>query len=113
MGGEIFYTEDGVDYPTDPDTLVSMNFWGFTPSYIDYCREGLSEFLRENLAKNPDKCEYCLPTVVSELISRGACDVKVLDNSDKWYGVTYKEDKPDVCRALGELVKSGKYPENF
>ena len=111
--GKIYYTEDGVDYDLDPETLVSMNLWGFTPAYLEQCRLRFPKFLEENLAKNPEKCEFFLPTVVSELIAEGLCDVKVLDNSDKWYGVTYKEDKEAVVEAFRDLKAAGVYPEKF
>ena len=111
--GDIYYTEDGVDYDLDPDTLVSMNLWGFTPSYLKECGERFPKFLDENLPKNPEKCEFFLPTVVSELITEGKADVKVLDNTDKWYGVTYKEDKEAVVTAFKELKAQGIYPDNF
>ena len=112
-GESIYYTEDGVDYDLDPETLVSMNLWGFTPSYLTECSERFPKFLEENLPKNPEKCEFFLPTVVSELVAEGKADVRVLDNSDKWYGVTYKEDKEMVVNAFRELKKSGIYPEKF
>ena len=111
--GDIYYTEDGVNYPLDPETLVSMNLWGFTPSYLDECAKRFPKFLDENLPKNPEKCEFFLPTVVSELITEGKADVKVLDNNDKWYGVTYKEDKEMVTEAFVRLKAEGVYPNNF
>ena len=109
----IYYTEDGVDYDLDPDALVSMNLWGFTPSYISECAKRFPAFLAENLQKNPEKCEFFLPGVVSDLISEGKADVKVLDNTDKWYGVTYKEDKEDVVEAFRRLKEEGVYPVGF
>ena len=109
--GEIYYTEDGEDHPLDPDALVSMNLWGFTPSYIEECYRRFPRFLDENLERNPERCEFYLPGVVSELISEGACDVSVLDNTDKWYGVTYKEDKPSVVAAFRQLKQEGVYPK--
>lgn len=111
--GAIYYTEGDEDFDLDPETLVSMNLWGFTPSYLDECKKRFPAFLDENLPKNPEKCEFFLPGVVSDLISEGLCDVKVLDNEDKWYGVTYKEDKADVVKAFSELKKAGVYPEKF
>ena len=111
--GSIYFTEDGVDYDLDPDTLVSMNLWGFTPSYIEECNKRFPAFLDENLPKNPEKCEYLLPTIVSDLIKEGAADAKVLENEDKWYGVTYKEDKESVVEAFRELRAEGIYPKNF
>lgn len=112
-GGKIYYTEDGVDTELHPDTLVSMNLWGFTPSYIKECNERFSAFLDKNLQKNPEKCEYFLPSVVADLIAEGKADVKVLDNADKWYGVTYKEDKAAVVEAFRTLKADGIYPDEF
>ena len=111
--GEIYYTEDGVDTPLDPETLVSMNLWGFTPSYLEECKKRFPLFLDKNLPVNPEKCEFFLPTVVAELIEEGKADVKVIDNADKWYGVTYKEDKATVVEAFRELKAKGVYPDNF
>ncbi len=111
--GDIYYVEGDEKYPLAPDTLVSMNLWGFTASYIKECNARFAAFLTENLPKNPEKCEFFLPTVVSDLIGEGKADVKVLDNADKWYGVTYKEDKAMVVDAFRELKARGVYPENF
>ena len=112
-GGKIYYTEDGVDTELDPDALVSMNLWGFTPSYIRECAERFPKFLEQGLKTNPEKCEFFLPSVVSELIAEGKADVKVLDNEDKWYGVTYKEDKAAVAEAFARLADEGVYPRGF
>ncbi len=111
--GSIYYTEDGVDYPLEPETLVSMNLWGFTPSYLEECKKRFPKFLDENLPKNPEKCEFFLPGVVSDLVTEGLADVRVLDNEDKWYGVTYKEDKATVVEAFRALKAQGVYPDNF
>ena len=108
------YTEaDGVKNHLDPNTLVSMNLWGFTPAFLDECYFRFAGFLEENLKVNPEKCEFYIPTAVSDLMNEGIATVKVLDNSDKWYGVTYKEDKEPVCVAFAEMKKQGKYPNNF
>ena len=111
--GEISYTKDGERVVLDGDTLVSMNLWGLTPSYIDECAKRFPEFLDKGLAENPEKCEYYIPLVISELLSEDKCDVRVLDNSDKWYGVTYKEDKPTVVEAFARMQAEGKYPKDF
>ena len=111
--GRIWYTEGDESFDLAPDTLVSMNLWGFTPSYLKECEKRFPAFLDENLPKNPEKCEFFLPSVVSELIGEGLADVKVLDNSDKWYGVTYKEDKETVVEAFKKLKAEGVYPDNF
>lgn len=111
--GNIYYTENDTDYDLDPETLVSMNLWGFTTSYLEECKKRFPKFLEENLPKNPEKCEFFLPSVVSDLVEEGKADVRVLDNTDKWYGVTYKEDKETVVNAFKELKKSGVYPINF
>ena len=110
---EIYYSEGEDRFLLDPDTLVSMNLWGFTPSYIEECRRRFPVFLENNLKNNPLKCEFYLPTVVSELIKEGKADVKVIDNEDKWYGVTYKEDKKTVTAAFERLKAEGVYPEKF
>ena len=111
--GKIYFLEGDDKFDLDPDTLVSMNLWGFTPSYIDECCERLAAFLDENVPKNPMKCEYLLPTLVATLIDEGKADVKVIENEDKWFGVTYKEDKETVVKAFRNLIANGTYPANF
>ena len=111
--GVISYEKDGERVVLDGDTLVSMNLWGLTPSYIEECARMFPAFLDEGLKNNPEKCEFYIPLVVSNLLDEGKCDVKVLDNSDKWYGVTYKEDKPTVVEAFKRMQAEGKYPKNF
>ena len=112
-GGRIYYIEDGEEFDLDPNTLVSMNLWGFTPAYLEACKARFPAFLDANVPKNPQKCEYLLPTLVADLIREGAADVKVLENTDKWYGVTYKEDKAEVVAAFKQLLDEGAYPKNF
>ncbi len=111
--GGIYYIEKDTRYPLDPETVVSMNLWGFDEGYISECYERFSKFLSDNLDKNPEKCEFYMPSVISALVGEGLADVSVFDNSDKWYGVTYKEDKPKVVEALATLIKQGIYPEKF
>ena len=111
--GNIYFLENDEKIDLDPETLVSMNLWGFTPSYIRECVARFPEFLEKNLPINPEKCEFFLPSVVADLIAEGKADVKVLDNVDKWYGVTYKEDKAVVAKAFAEFKEQGIYPVGF
>ena len=111
--GRIFYEKDGVEYDLDPETIVSMNLWGFTESYVTECKDRFRSFLSENIDLDPKKCEFYIPTVVSQLVNEGKADVKILNSSDQWYGVTYKEDKADVVAAFSRLIAEGRYPEKF
>lgn len=91
-------------------TLVSMNMWGFTPSFLDELETGLRTFMTDELPKNPAKGEYYLPFAVDHLIQNGQATAKVLQTSAQWYGVTYKEDKPVVVDALRRMTEAGLYP---
>lgn len=103
------YTEDdGKNWtPLSPDTVVSMNLWGFMPDIFEYIENGFIEFLKHNI--NVPKSEYYLPSVVSSLIEKGEKQVEVLVAEDKWYGVTYKEDKQNVVDAIGAMIDAGLY----
>lgn len=103
------YTEDDGEswIPMSPDTVVSMNLWGFMPDIFGYIEDGFKEFLSKNI--NVPKSEYYLPSVVSSLIEKGEKQVEVLIAEDKWYGVTYKEDKQNVVEAIGAMVDAGMY----
>ena len=109
------YTEDNGATWTDlpGGTIVSMNMWGFTRSFLDEALARFPAFLDKTLAENPEKGEYFLPTVVSQLIDEGKARVKVLRSEDKWYGVTYREDKPTVVAAIAEKTDSGLYPSQL
>ena len=113
--GGIAYTEDeGKTWvPVEADVTVSMNMWGFTRSILDEIRDGFPAFLDEGLKSNPMKCEYFLPTVVSSLLEKDRATVAVLKSADKWYGVTYKEDKPVVVAAIQKMKEEGLYPEHL
>ena len=113
--GGIHYTEDGGKSWTDlpGETPVSMNLWGFGESFVKEADRRFARWLDENLEKNPLKCEYFLPLVVSELIGEKKAAVKVLRSTDKWYGVTYREDKPVVVEAIAKKTADGLYPENL
>lgn len=113
-GGPAYTEDDGVTWISLPeDTVVSMNMWGFSKSMMKELRNRFAGFLSENLPKNPLKCEYFLPFVVDELIREGKADVTVLKSRDRWYGVTYKEDKPVVVKAVQALKDQGLYPQKL
>lgn len=109
------YTEDDgktwVEIPAG--STVSMNMWGFSASILKELKDRFSKFLDENLESNPLKCEYFLPFVVDELLTEKKATVKVLKSMDKWYGVTYKEDKPVVVAAIQKLKDEGLYPQKL
>lgn len=113
--GGIAYTEDdGETWTFVPaDTTVSMNMWGFTRSILDEIKAGFPAFLEEGLKTNPMKCEYFLPAVVSRLLGEDRAAAAVLKSADKWYGVTYKEDKPVVVEAINRMKEEGVYPEHL
>ena len=110
--GGIHYSEDGGASWTDLDenSVVSMNLWGFTPAYIAEAKAGFAAFLRENLPVNPLKCEYYLPSVVTAALQQGKAEVRVLTSTDKWHGITYREDKPELVAALQQMSAQGLYP---
>ena len=80
---------------------------------LDEIKKGFPVFLENGLKENPMKCEYYLPAVVSDLLAEDRAVVKVLESEDKWYGVTYKEDKPMVVEAIRKLKEEGLYPEKL
>lgn len=107
------YTEDNGQtwHALAEDATVSMNLWGFTPDFVEDLQRDFTAFLENDVPKNPLKAEYFLPFVVNDQIRAGKADVRVLKSGDKWYGVTYKEDKPVVMRALADMMESGVYPD--
>ena len=108
----ISFSEDGgkswADLPAD--CVVSMNLWGFTPAYVQEAKAGFAAFLQASLPVNPMKCEYYLPTVVTNALEAGKADVHVLTSADKWHGITYREDKPELVEALKKMSEDGLYP---
>ena len=105
------FTEDGKTYHLlPPDSPVSMNMWGFTPSLLRELESRFPVFLRTALRENPLKGEFFLPFVVNELLSEGKATARVLKSEDRWWGVTYQEDKPQVKAALKALADQGLYP---
>lgn len=114
-GDRIQYSEDEGQTWIDisAGTLVSMNMFGFSQAILDELEKRFPKALDEILANNPEKGEFFIPAIVSELINEGIATVKVLPSRDKWYGVTYKEDKPDVMQAMKEKIAMGQYPEKL
>ena len=113
-GGIHFTEDDGATWTDLADTTtVSMNLWGFTPSFVREIEARFPAFLDKVLGKNPGKAEFFLPSTVSELLAEDKATVKVLHSPDKWYGVTYAADKPVVMAALKEMTDAGKYPDGL
>ncbi|MTK10073.1 MAG: nucleotidyltransferase [Hungatella sp.] len=115
QGDKAKFTEDDGKTWTElsEDIVVSMNMWGFTKSIIKELDERFAVFLDKELPGNPLKCEYFLPFVVDVLLKEYKAEVTVLKSVDRWYGVTYKEDKETVVNAIRELKKTGIYPESL
>lgn len=109
-----FTEDDGATWqPLAGDTIVSMNLWGLGRSFVDEAWSRFPAFLEETLARNPEKGEFYLPSVISQLIAEGKARVKVLPSTDRWHGVTYKEDKPAVIAAIRALTEQGLYPDDL
>lgn len=98
---------DGSMIQLSPDTVVSMNLWGFTPDIFTYLETEFREFLDKNI--DSPKAEFYLPSVVDTLITNGTKEVRVFVADEKWYGVTYKEDKETVVKAVNKMIAEGKY----
>ena len=115
--GYIGAEADGVEL--DPESYVSMNFWGFpakedcAPVYLDVLEQGFKDFFENDVKANPLKAEYLLPTHIGGLLRDGKYTVKVLETKDKWFGVTYKEDKEAVVQSFKKLIEDGVYKEEL
>lgn len=104
------YEENGTWVKATPKTLASMNFWGFTPRIFAECEEIFSSFIKEAIKENPMKCEHVIPTAVGELVKQDKISVKVMSSEDRWFGVTYREDKPGVVANIQAYKDQGLYP---
>ena len=114
QGDAIRFTEDGENWTElAPDTTVSMNMWGFTPSFLGELESKFAVFMKDAMPANPAKAEFFLPFAVAELLAEGKAQAKVLRSPDKWYGVTYAADKPQVVAALRAMAAEGKYPDGL
>jgi len=107
--GAAVMTDEGEKVSTDASALVSMNFWGFTPGFLEELDTGFRKFL-ENLPGDGTKAEYLLPTIVDQLLKENRADVSVLKSRDRWFGITYKEDVPSVKADFQRLLEEGVYP---
>ena len=113
-GNDAKYTEDGETFVDLPgDTIVSMNFWGFTPRMLQELDDRFAAFLDDALVTNPLKGEYFLPTVVNDQLKAGTVSVRVLPCEETWYGVTYREDLASVKDAIADMKKQGIYSDNL
>ena len=114
QGDAIRYTEDGQNWvDLTADTIVSMNMWGFVPGFLEELESKFSVFMKTLAVSNPQKAEFFLPFAVDELLQEGKATAKVLRSADKWYGVTYAADKPQVVAALKAMADEGKYPDGL
>ena len=99
--------------PVDPESYVSMNMWGLTPEFVQLLEDGFRGFFQNTSKENILKAEYLLPIYIDELLQAGKVSVKVLDSNDRWFGVTYKEDKDYVIESFGKLIDAGVYQEEL
>ncbi|MCB2206683.1 MAG: nucleotidyltransferase [Bacteroidetes bacterium] len=110
-GGRIVYKDEGNEIPIDKDAVVSMNFWGFTPAYFKQSQKEFEEFIR----KNADQltAEFYIPYVLNQLIKSKRATCNVFTSNDKWFGVTYQDDKKASIERINQLIERGFYPKNL
>ncbi len=111
-GEQAEYTDESGNHALDLESLVSMNFFGFTPDFFEYTEKGFLDFLN-GPAKENIKAEFYIPLMVNKAINEDYAKVKVLSSDASWFGVTYKEDKPDVMAKIKTLINNGVYPEKL
>jgi len=109
--GGVAYRDAEGEHDLSNDTRVSMNFWGFTPAVFKQSEPMFRDFVAAN--ENNPKSEFFIPIVADNLIKSGEASFKVIPTASKWFGVTYKEDKPIVQKSISELVANGTYPANL
>lgn len=97
----------------DPESYVSMNMWGLTPDFMSILEEGFVEFFQNDVVADPQKAEYLLPIYIGNLLEQNRVMVKVLETTDHWFGMTYKEDTPIVKASFAQLVADGVYKEDL
>ena len=111
VNGTILFHDGVADEPLAEDTPVSMNLFGFTPDYFEYSEAYFKEFLAANIDNL--KSEFFIPLMVNKVINDGTATMRVLKTTSNWFGVTYKEDKPQLMAKIEELIESGVYPRNL
>ena len=108
------FSEDGKTYTSLPgSTVVSMNFWGFTGSFIGHAKRMFPQFLERTIPGDPMTGEFYLPAAIAQLLEENAAQVKVLKSHDRWFGVTYRDDKPLVVESIARLTAQGLYPDDL
>lgn len=112
VDGKVVHEDNGKGIVGKIDSYVSMNMWGLTPEFFKVLDKEFVTFL-ENIAEGDYKKEFLLPMIVDDLVKSGEAEVKVLNTNDKWFGVTYKEDKPSVVNSFKKLIANGVYPEKL
>lgn len=114
INGVVSYTDDGENWVELPEeSFASMNCWCFMPELIDEIENYFIEFLNTEVKENPLKSEFYIPVLIRDMLAAKKCTVDVIETKDKWFGVTYKEDKPGVVKSITDLVNEGKYPEKL
>ncbi len=111
-GEKVFYEDDETPVELDENSIVSMNCWCFAPQILNRLQARFNEFFK-TVEQNPMKAEFFLPFVVSDMLEDNECYVDVLTTTDKWFGVTYKEDRPLVVKSIKDMKDEGKYPQNM
>ena len=111
-GEKILWDHAEVESWVTPDTMVSMNIWAGYPDFLQYINEGFSRFL-DTLGENPEKKEYLLPNIIAELLEKNLASVKVLNTSDQWIGITYKEDIEPAQEKFHLMIEDGTYPKEL
>ena len=109
--GIITYEDEAGLHEVSENARVSMNFFGFHPSFIEYCESYFGEFLDKSI--HEAKSEFFIPLVVDKVVKNGQVNVNVIPTSAQWFGVTYKEDAPGVQASIDKLVADGEYPSSL
>lgn len=110
-GDKIIFNDNGVEEEINSNSIVSMNFWGFSPLFFDQLERDFTDFMEKNASEL--KAEFFIPTVVNELIEDQEASISMLTSNDQWFGVTYQEDKEITINKVKELIANGSYPSSL